>query len=103
MLSVRHVLFTPLYAAHILSQPYRTFYRHFFSIVVAASAVIGACWVIQWLWPVSTWLQLCVSGLTVSALYTGIVYLLLSPQERLALKGAILESRKPAAPPAESP
>jgi membrane protein EpsK len=95
MLSVRHLLFTPLYAAHILNQPYRTFYQHLLPIALAASVVVGTCWLIQRLWPVSNWLQLGASGLSVSILYATLVFCLLSPEERLALKRAILESRKP--------
>jgi membrane protein EpsK len=93
MLTARHLFFTPIYSAHILNQPYGIFYKHLLSIILAASAVVGACWGVERLWPVSNWLQLAASGLSISILYATSVYFLLAPEERLALKGAILERK----------
>jgi len=94
MLTARHLLFTPLYSAHILNQRYYIFYRHLLSMALAASGVIGTCWLIEWLWPISNWLQLTMSGLSVCILYASLVFLFLSPEERLVLKRAILDSRR---------
>jgi membrane protein EpsK len=95
-LTLQHLLFIPLYAAHILNRPYRTFYLHYVSVAVAAGFVIGSCWLIQWISPVSTWLQLAAAGLGVSVVYAILVYFLLPAEERQVLKKAIWE-RKPSA------
>src|SRR5206468_932112 len=87
MLTVRHLLFTPLYGAHILNQPYRTFYREILPVALATGAIIGVCRLILARWSILDWTGLAAAGLSVSLLYAILVYCLLSPEERAALKG----------------
>ena len=94
MLTFRHLLFTPLYAAHVLKQPYRTFYREIFPITLATVAIIGLCRLVLSSWTITNWSELVVAGLSVVLLYLVLVYGLLSPGERRALRGYVQQSRK---------
>ena len=94
MLTLRHLLFTPLYAAHILRQPYGTFYREVLPIVLATGAVVGLCRLISTCWSILDWSGLVAAGLAVSVVYAGLVYALLSPEDREALKGFARLPRK---------
>jgi len=93
MLTIRHLLFTPLYGAHILQRPYRTFYKEMVPIVLATAATWALCrWVLLG-WTISNWVQLGTAALGVSSLFGAIVYFLLTPQERLGLKAVVARSR----------
>jgi membrane protein EpsK len=94
MLTLRHLLFTPLYGAHILNQPYGTFYRKILPVTLATGAIIGVCRLILALWSILDWSGLAMAGLSVSLLYAALAYCLLSPEERAALKGLAQQSRK---------
>ena len=96
MLTVRHLLFTPLYGARVLNRPYGTFFRGLVPISLATLATIGLCRLILWQWPISNWLELGTAGWGVSLLYIGVVYFLITPEERLALKSAVALSRNEA-------
>jgi membrane protein EpsK len=96
MLTIRYFLFTPLYAARILDRPYGTFFRAVPSIVLATLATIGLCKVILWYSAISNWLQLGMAVAAVSLLFSSLVYLLLSSQERMAFKNTVARFRKAA-------
>ncbi|HOX57028.1 MAG TPA: lipopolysaccharide biosynthesis protein [Candidatus Paceibacterota bacterium] len=92
-LTVRHLLFTPMYGARILKQPYKTFYREILPVVLATGAVVGVCRLILTNWSIVSWAGLAAASLGVSLLYAALVYFLLSPEERVALKGFIQQRR----------
>jgi membrane protein EpsK len=88
MLTIRYVLFAPVYAARVLNLPYRTFFRAVGPILLATLATTGMCRLILWRWTISNWLELGVAAFVVSLLFAASVYLLLTPEERLALRDA---------------
>src|SRR2546430_11914159 len=92
-LTVRHLLFTPLYGARVLNRPYGTFFRAVVPIVLATVATIGMCRLILWRWGVSNWIDFGMAALGVSLLYAVVVYFRLSPEERLTLREAAFRSR----------
>ncbi|HTE88556.1 MAG TPA: oligosaccharide flippase family protein [Terriglobales bacterium] len=96
MLTVRHLLFTPLYGARVLNRSYGTFFRGLFPIVLATLATIGLCRLILSRWAISSWVELGMSALGVSLLFVAIVCLLLAPAERLALRDAVVGTHKKA-------
>lgn len=94
MLTIRHLLFTPLYAARVLNRPYGTFFRGIIPIAVATLSAIGLCrLILQW-WTISNWFELALAALGVSVLFGAIVYVYLTPEERLALRDAAVRSPK---------
>src|SRR3989454_270147 len=96
MLTVRHLLFTPLYGARVLNRSYGTFFRGVVPIVLATLATIALCRLILWRWGISNWIELGVAALGGSVLFVGIVFLPLDPEEQLALRDAAVRSRKKA-------
>jgi len=62
-------------------------------IVLATLATIGLCRVILWRWSISNWVELGMAALGVSLLFAAVVYFLLTPGERLALRDAAVRSR----------
>ena len=96
MLTIRYFLFTPLYAARILNRPYRTFFRAVPPIVLTTLATIGLCRMILWHSVISNWIELGLAAATVSIVSSSLVYLLLSPEERMALKDMVARFRKAA-------
>ncbi len=96
MLTVRHLLFTPLYGARVLNRSYGTFFGGVVPIVLATLATIGLCRLILWRWAISNWAELGMAALGVSLLFAALVYWLLAPEERLALRDAVVRSRQKA-------
>jgi membrane protein EpsK len=96
-LTVRHLLFTPLYSAYILNQPWTTFYKGVPVFVLATLLITGLCRATLWLWPISNWLELILGGIGMSLVFLIIAYLLLAPSERAELKESI-KNRGKAAP-----
>jgi hypothetical protein len=97
---VRHLLFTPLYSAHVLKQRWTTFYKGVPSFVVATLVIAGLCRVVLWLWPIVNWLELALAGTAMSLVFIVLVFALLSPSERLELKEMIKRRGKTAPAPA---
>ena len=93
MLTIRYFLFTPLYAARILNRPYGTFFRAVPPIVLTTLATIGLCRLIQWRWVISNWIELGMTAGAVSLVFSTLVYLLLTPRERMALKDVVVRFR----------
>jgi membrane protein EpsK len=96
MLTVRHLLFTPLYAARILNRSYGTFFREVVPIVLATLVTIGLCKLILWRWAISNWVEFGIAVLVVSAAFASAVYVRLAPEERLALRDLVVRSQKKA-------
>jgi membrane protein EpsK len=92
-LTLRHLVFTPLYGAAVLHQPYMTFYRRVVSIIAATLATAGACRLVLWAWRISSWADLAAATMVVSLLYAATVCLLLRREERAALKEMIVRWR----------
>ena len=88
MLTIRYVVFAPLYAARVLNLSYGTFFRGLLPILLATLSTIAVCRLILWRWALSNWIELGMAVLAVSLLFAAIVYLLLTPEERLTLKEA---------------
>jgi membrane protein EpsK len=88
-LTVRHLLFTPLYSAYILKQPWRTFYRGVISFVVATLATAGICRALLLLQPITHWFELALAGSSVSLLFVIGAYLSLSQAERFELRESL--------------
>lgn len=93
-LTLRHLVFTPLYGAHVLRQSYKTFYRRVVPTIGATLVAIGMCRLVLWGWVISGWVDLGMAAMTVSVLFLAATYLLLSSEERMALKDAIVQWRK---------
>lgn len=93
-LTLRHLVFTPLYAAHVLGQPRKTFYRQTLPIIGATLATIGLCRLVQWDWNISGWVDLALAAMTVSAAFVIVAWQLLDPEERLALKNTVARWRE---------
>jgi hypothetical protein len=85
-LTVRHLFFTPLYSAHILGQPYKTFYRGVPTFVLATMVTLGLCRLLLTRWEISNWFELGAAATLVSLAFLFITYVLLNPQERSELK-----------------
>jgi O-antigen/teichoic acid export membrane protein len=93
-MTVRYVLFIPLYAAYILKQPFGTFLRGTLPIVATTAAVIGLADTVSFRWPISNWLELALAGGVVSLVAAAAVYAFLRPEERAALKDIVVRWRK---------
>jgi membrane protein EpsK len=96
MLTTRDFVFMPLYAARILNRPAGTFFRTALPMVLATLATIGLCKLIMWRWVISNWIELGMAATAVSLVFCSLAYFLLSPQERMALKDAVVRFRKAA-------
>jgi membrane protein EpsK len=93
-LTLRHLVFTPLYGAAVLHQPCKTFYRRVVPTIGATLATIGLCRLVLWGWTISSWVDLGVAAMTVSMLFAATTCLLLTSEERMALKDTIVQWRK---------
>lgn len=83
MLSAKNIIFTPLYAAHILKQGYRTFYREILPGIGTTVALAGTGWWLAQNLQFHTWLGLGLTGLGLGGVFTLVVYrLLLTHEER---------------------
>jgi membrane protein EpsK len=93
-MTVRYVLFIPLYAAHILKQPFGTFLRGTPSIVLTTAAVIALARLVLLRWPLTNWIELALAGGAVSLVVAAAVYACLAPEERLGLRETLRLSRR---------
>ncbi len=83
MLTAKNIIFTPIYAAHILGQKCRTFYREIFPVVGTTLVLAGLGWWFARKFDLSTWLDLVLSGVIFTALYLLVTYqFLLTNEER---------------------
>lgn len=93
-LTIRHLVFTPLYGAHVLSQPYRTFYRQVLLILSATLATFGLSRLTLWLWTISSWAELAAASMLVTLVFAAVVFSLLTPAERSGLREMAARPRK---------
>ncbi|MDB6065955.1 MAG: hypothetical protein JWR26_2163 [Pedosphaera sp.] len=93
-LTLRHLVFTPLYGALILRQPCMTFYRRVVPIILATLATIGLCRLILRGWNIANWVDLGTAAMAVAMLFAAMTCCLLTQEERLTLKGMIVRWRK---------
>jgi membrane protein EpsK len=99
-LTLRHLLFTPLYSAHILNQPWTTFYRGLTAFVPATLGTAALCRLILLVRPISNLFELAVAGIVISLAFAFSVYLSLSPAERAELNQTL--ARKKSCVPARA-
>jgi membrane protein EpsK len=86
-MTLKHALFTPLYAAHVLGKPAFTFLREMTPILIVTVTAILLGHAMTWVWEIAGWGDLIVSGLGLSVVYCAGVYgLLLTPAERQMLR-----------------
>jgi membrane protein EpsK len=74
VLFVRNVLFTPLYAAHIINKPLLTFMRQVFPIFIISIISSFLCLFIARTLMPSTWVHLILCGALFSLLYLVVMY-----------------------------
>jgi membrane protein EpsK len=90
MLSLKNVLFTPIYAAHVLGKPYLSFYREIALVAVNTSLVIVFCRLVSSLVTISSWLQLGMTAAACGLVYAVAAYgVVLSAEERQLIKKMI--------------
>jgi membrane protein EpsK len=93
-LSLRQVVFTPLYAAAVLKRRSTSFYRQVVPIIVATSATIGLCQLISWKWELASWLDVAMASAAVSMVFVGATWCLITSGERAALKRIVVRWRE---------
>lgn len=90
MLTLKHVFFTPLYAAHVLQQPTATFLRGLGPILIATFLIASICKLVSLEVDISSWMRLAAAALGISIIYCfGIFTFLLGAAERTLLKNVI--------------
>ncbi|MDB6029906.1 MAG: hypothetical protein JWM16_244 [Verrucomicrobiales bacterium] len=90
MLTLKHVWFTPFYAARILGQPSSCFWRGILPIVAATLLTIILCRLMALGMDLSGWLPLGMAAAIVSGIYgAGVFLLLLTEGERILLRKMI--------------
>ena len=87
MLTLKNVLFTPLYAAHVLGKPYGSFLRELAPIVAVTVTTIILARAAALSCEITGWVQLAAAGVMLAALYVvGVFRWVLTTQEREMLK-----------------
>jgi len=96
MLTLKNVLFTPLYAAHVIGKPYGSFLRVLAPIICVTGFPIVAARVLGFVWEINGWVQLGASSLIISVLYAlGVFHFALGPEERAMLKNLVQKQACP--------
>jgi len=94
MLTLRHLVFTPLYGARILNKPARTFYGEVIPTLLATAIAIGLCRLIVFRWDISNWAALAGASLVVTVVFAAIVtFVFLRPEERSEVKNMLAQLR----------
>jgi len=87
MLTLKNLLFTPIYTAHILGLGYGTFFRETVPIIIASLSITGAGWLITRFAQVYSRSGLLLAGAVISFAYLAGAYaLLLNGEERAVAK-----------------
>ncbi|HKS38688.1 MAG TPA: oligosaccharide flippase family protein, partial [Verrucomicrobiae bacterium] len=95
MMTLKHALFTPLYAAHVLGKPSSTFLREMTPILLVTAATILLGRVVSRIFEIGGWGDLILIGLGLSVLYSAGVYgLILSPAERQMVRNVLRRDRE---------
>jgi membrane protein EpsK len=93
-LTLRRFVFTPLYVSVILKQPWWTYYQKMLPIIGATLVTIGFCRLVFWGLNIASWGSLALAATAVSVLFLAVTYLLLTSEERDALKETIVRWRE---------
>jgi membrane protein EpsK len=89
-ITLRHALFTPIYAAHILHRPRATFLWEYTPILLVTVATILLGRAVASVWEIAGWGDLIAVGLGISVLYcAGVFGLVLNKDERQTLWNAL--------------
>jgi len=97
MLTLKNVLFTPIYAAHVIGQPLGSFLRELGPIVAVTGITIVAARALASVWEITNWIELATASLVLSGLYgLGVLQLALNREERAMLVNMV--RRQPAHP-----
>jgi membrane protein EpsK len=83
MLTTKNIIFTPLYAAHILGLGYGVFYREIFPVVAATLGLAAAGWWLAQNLQLHNWFGLGLAATGLAGAFTVVTYrLLLTDEER---------------------
>lgn len=93
-LTAKNLIFTPLYAAHILGRRFDTFLWEILPIVFATVGVAAVGKLVAGLWDVSGWFHLIIAMVVVSIIYTVIGYWLLLNREDRKLAWSMIPLHK---------
>jgi len=69
VLLIRNLVFTPLYAAHIIKKPLNVFNNEVFPIMIQTIFVGGISWLISSVWVVNSWMKLILFSIPVVLFY----------------------------------
>lgn len=101
VLLLRNLIFTPLYAAHILARPWWTFAREVLPILGMAAAVFAAALAVSHLVHPHAWLTLGLSACGVGAFGLALLWaVFLRPEHRAAVLGKLRAKLKRGGAPA---
>jgi membrane protein EpsK len=90
MLTVKNVLFTPIYGAYVLGRSCGRFFRELALIVGITSVSVLLCRGMLRFQPIAGWAELAMASLAFSALYGVVVYrLILTADERKMLRSMV--------------
>jgi membrane protein EpsK len=94
-MTMKHALFTPLYAAHVLGRPNGTFVREITPVLLVTAATILLGRIFAKVWGVVGWSDLIVAGLAISLVCgIGVYGFVVSPAERRMLRQALRRNRE---------
>ena len=90
MLTLKNVLFTPLYAAHVLGKPLGSFLLEMAPVFAVTLATATVARIVALSSGEIGWTQLIGAGLGLSLLYSLVVFrVVLSPEEREMIKAVL--------------
>jgi len=93
-LLLKNVLFTTVYAAHLLRRPFTTFCKELAPLAAATCGLILFCRGVAYVRPLANWIDLGIASGAVSVVYAAIVYTLLKPAERGFLENTWQQIRR---------
>lgn len=94
-MTLKHALFTPLYAAYVLGRPGFTFLREMMPIMLLTATVMLIGRATAWVWEIGGCGDLILAGLGLSVLYCAGVYgFVLSTAERQMLRRVLRKDRE---------
>jgi membrane protein EpsK len=86
VLSLKNLIFTPIYAAHILNRKFDAFLWEMLPIMMATIAIAGASQLVTAVWDITGYFRLATAALGITAGYLTLAYLLiLTHDERTQL------------------
>jgi len=96
-LTGKNLIYTPLYAAHILRCKWTTFFREVLPIIVAAVATLLAGKAIAASWDVTGWPRLILVGAAISGVYAACAYWVLLNRDDRGIVRRLLSGMSPQA------